>query len=67
MAVDKNKSRREKISFGYINKKQYEFIPAEDVAASNQRIREFMSPLVKEHAVKEAISRKSASKIVLNS
>jgi hypothetical protein len=67
MAVDKSKSRRVKISLGYINKKQYEFIPAEAVAESNQRIKEFMSPLVKEYAIKEVISREDASKVVLNS
>jgi hypothetical protein len=67
MAVDKNNSRRVKISLGYINKKQYNVIPAADIAESNQRIKSFMSPLVKEFAVKEAESRAHASKIVLNS
>ena len=67
MAVDKNESKRVKISLGYINKKQYEFIPDEAVAESNQRIKAFMAPLVKEYAVSEAESREHASKLVLNS
>ena len=67
MAVDKNKSRRVKISLGYIGKKQYKVIPAEAVAESNQRIKKFMTPLVKEYANKEAVSREDASKVVLNS
>jgi len=64
--MTRQKTSRVKISLGYINKGLYEFIPDEQVAKSNKRIKEFMTPLVKEYKNKEAASKEYIRKKILN-
>ncbi len=59
--------KRQKSTLGYINKGKFTAIPREDLVSGNKRIKEVMSPLVKDYTKKEALSKIHASKIVLNS
>jgi len=64
--MSKKKSRRGKISLGYIAKGEYTVIPAEQVAESNRRIKKFMIPVVREHKRKMAESIRWARTKIIN-
>jgi hypothetical protein len=49
-------SKRIKINFERINKNNYTVIPAKDIAEVNKRIREEMTPVIKDFKRKEALS-----------
>ena len=59
-------SKRIKFSFGSVNKGKIEPIKAEDIAISNQRIKEEMNVVVRKYKKNETGSLKDARRLVLN-
>jgi len=60
-------SKRVKFSFNSINTGKMTAIRAEDIAASSQRIKEEMKPVVRRYQKNETASIKDARRLVLYS
>jgi hypothetical protein len=59
-------SKRIKISFSEINSGRFTVQSKSELADSNKRIKEEMKGVVREYEKNETISKKEASKLVLN-
>jgi hypothetical protein len=59
-------SKRIKFSFSSVNNGKMTAIKAEDIAASSQRIKEEMKPVVRTYKKNETASIKDARRLVLN-
>lgn len=59
-------SKRVKISFETINAGNYTVIDKNDIAATNQRVKEVMKDVVRKYEKNATISKQNASKLVLN-
>ncbi|MCX2484173.1 hypothetical protein [Pedobacter sp. MR2016-24] len=59
-------SKRIKFSFSSVNSGKMTAIKAEDIAASSQRIKEEMKPVVRRYKRNETASVKDARRLVLN-
>ncbi len=59
-------SKRVKFSFSSVNDGKTAVIKAEDIAASSQRIKQEMKPVVRRYKKNETASVKDARRLVLN-